>query len=44
MPKFLRAQRNYLKEFENEDKRINRLAAEAMGLTTDEFLKKHQEK
>jgi hypothetical protein len=24
MPKFLRAQRNYLKEFENEEKRINR--------------------
>lgn len=44
MPKFLRAQRNYLKEFESEEKRINRTAAEAMGLTTDEFLKKHDEK
>lgn len=38
MPKFLRAQRNYIKEFEDEEKRINEQAAKAVGLSTSDFL------
>ena len=38
MPKFLRAQRNYIREFENAEKEINERAAEAVGLSTSEFL------
>lgn len=38
LPKFLRAQRNYIKEFEDEEKRINDEAAKQVGLTTAEFL------
>ena len=34
MPKFLRAQRTYIKQFEDEQNKINELAAKSLGMST----------
>jgi len=34
MPKFLRAQRNYIKQFDDQIKRVNKTAAAQAGMTT----------
>lgn len=39
MPKFLRAQKSYIKEFDDEMAKTDKQAAAALGLTTEEFMK-----
>ena len=38
MPKFLRAQKSYIKDFDDEMEKTNKQAAAALGLTLDEFM------
>ena len=38
MPKFLRAQRRYVNEFQEQERRIHEESAAAAGMTTEEFL------
>jgi len=42
MPKYIRAQRKFAKQFDNSIKDLSSTAAEALGIETDEFLRKEK--
>ena len=44
MPKYLRAQRNYLKQYSDIQKKVNEQAAKALGISTEEFLQRENSK